>query len=455
MSNSSNDRVSTADTIDVLVLIVDFLKMLPRMWGLLLLCIIIGGGLSYAKAYVDYRPVYTAYADFKINIKKEQSISGDTTFYNNAAARQMAKTFPTILTSGLLGRTVAADMGVASTASVSAEVTPDTNLLRISVTDFDPVRAHDTLESVIRCYPSVSEPIIGKVEMTLLDESGVPDEPDNDKIFIKEALLGIAIGMAVGLGWSVLVFVTNRTIQYESDIKKKLGINCLGTVPKIVVKKRSRKVEQYFLMTDSNMKDILTEPLRMIKNKVEYHAHKHKHKTFLVTSATAGEGKSLFATNLSLSLASAGKKVVLIDCDLRHPTGRVIFNMEEGTGLGEYLQGDISLMDYLKSAQAENNHDFPNFLFLPGGEALDDGSYLLSSDKISDLIACVESKADYVILDSAPTGLLTDSAVLAKSADAAIMLIRKGFARIDFINDALGHLVESDIHVVGGVLNDV
>ena len=71
------------------------------------------------------------------------------------------------------------------------------------------------------------------------------------------------------------------------------------------------------------------------------------------------------------------------------------------------------------------------------------------------MIELVKARCDYVLLDSAPAGLLTDSVVLAKFADAAIIVVRKDVARIDVINDALGHLSESDISIVGGVLNDV
>ena len=129
--------------------------------------------------------------------------------------------------------------------------------------------------------------------------------------------------------------------------------------------------------------------------------------------------------------------------------------MEENVGLADYLKGDISLVEYLSIAKNENNHSFPNFLFLPGGKSVDDGSNLLSNPRMKDLIDCMQAKTDFVIIDSAPAGLLTDSAVLAKYAQAAILVIRKDCARIDFITDALGHLSESNIHIVGGVLNDV
>lgn len=455
MSTNNTERAENFDTLDQMAVIVDFLRVIPRMWVWILILVIGCGGAFYAKAYTDYVPVYTAEATFTINITREQVISGSNSYYDSAAAQHLALTFPRILTGDLLLRMVAEDLGEPVTGSIKATQTPNTNLLTLSVTDRDPQKAYDTLQSVIENYPVVSERIVGKVNMNILDETGVPANPDNKKVFASDAIKGAGIGLILGLMWTLLVFLVNRTVRCESDIKKKLSINCLGVVPKLNSKKRTRDMVQYYLLSDPKAKEVLQEPFRMIKNKVEYQAQKLGLKTILVTSATAGEGKSLFAANLSLSLVASGKKVVLIDCDLRHPTGRVVFNMSENVGLGEYLKEEISLLDYLAGAKEDNNHGFPNFLFLPGGAAVSDGSGLLSSNRMKELIMCMETKADYIILDSAPTGLLTDSAVLAKHADGAIMVVRKEVARIDFIMDALGHLSESDIQIIGGVLNDV
>ncbi len=455
MSSSQKGKDNNLDTIDQLAIAVDFLKTLPRFWIVLLVLAIIGSGFNYIRAYITYEPVYTASASFTVTLKREQSLYGSATYYDNAAAEHLAKSFPYILTSSLLHRTVAKDMGEPVTGSINVAVVPNTNLLTLSVTDRDPEKAYRTLNSVFKNYPSISEPIIGKVNMNILDESGVPTTPDNSLTFLRETLMGAGIGLLLGVGWALLVFITNRTVLSEADVKKKLGISCLGSVPKVSKKERSTEVSHYFLITDHKLRDQLQEPFRMIKNKVEYHVQKHHQKVLLITSATASEGKSLFSANLALSLASTGKTVALIDCDLRHPTVRYIFNMSPNVGLGEYLKGEMELADYINSSVAENTLPYKNFLFLPGGASLADGSHLLSQKRMKDLIELVKARCDYVLLDSAPAGLLTDSVVLAKFADAAIIVVRKDVARIDVINDALGHLSESDISIVGGVLNDV
>ena len=454
MSAKEKETVESVGLVDWMAIFFEFLRYLTKIWVWVLVLVVICsiGSCIYEK--VNYRAVYTASTTFTVNIKQEQSIYGSVTYYDNAAAAQMAQTFPYILTSSYLHRMVAADMGSPVRGVINAEVTPNTNMLTLSVTDTDPQSAYDTLESVIRNYPSVSEPIIGKVTMNVLDETGVPTVADNPINYIKSVIVGTEIGLAIGILWAILLYITNRTIRNKNDIRNKLGINYLGTIPKINIKRRSKNVPGYFLLTDSAMESVLSEPFRMIKNKVEYYCHKNQQEVILVTSATAGEGKSLFSANLALSLVTSGKRVVLIDCDLRHPTGRTVFDIEDGIGLSEYLKGEISMTEYLNVAKLENNHNFPNFLFLPGGKAVSDGSHLLSNARMQELIAFVRAKSEYVILDSAPVGLLSDSAELAKYAESAVMIIRKDFARSDFIADALNNMSESDIQIIGGVFND-
>lgn len=448
--------------IDITELVVDYFRIFRRMWAWILILTILGAAAFYVRVRIQYTPRYTASATFTINILREQQNLGETgasTYFDNATAEQMAKTFPYILTSGVLKRKVAKDMGVnAVTGSIEAKVAENTNLLTISVTDRDAGMAYATLQAVVENYPEISEVIVGKTNMEMLDETGIPPEPDNPKAFARNAEKGAVLGFLLGALWSGILVITRRTIRKEEDVHRWMHTRCLGTLPEIKKKRRSknnRSEQTRLVLTEPKIEEALQEPLRIIRNKIEYHAHEYNRKTFLVSSALAGEGKSTVAVNLALSLAQSGQKVVLIDCDLRHPSDRQILGLESGVGLGEVLERKAKLQDCLMWSKALGLDKSMQFMFLPGGESMDDGSELLGSERMKGIIRKMEEWADYVILDSAPAGLLTDAVVLAQYADGAIFVVRKDFARMDHIMDGMEHLAESRIQIVGGILNGV
>ena len=459
MGVQENEKSQEPELIDITEMLSDYFRIFRRMWAWVLILTLLGTGIFYIRARVQYQPRYTASATFTVNIQRDQQgvgESGTVAFYNNSAAEQMAKTFPYILTSGVLKRKVAKDMGTGSvTGNIQASVAENTNLLTISVTDRDAGRAYAILQSVIQNYPEISEVIVGKTNMEMLDETGIPPEPDNPKDFKKSALKGGLFGFLIAALWTALLVVTRRTVRKESDIHRWMHTRCLGTVPEIHEKRRSGTSQTRMVLTDPKVEEKLQESFRMIRNKVEYHAHEYHLKTFLITSALAGEGKSTIAVNLALSLAQAGKKVVLIDCDLRHPTDRKILNLDPGEGLGEVLEHKKKLAECIIKSKDMGLDPEMRLMVLPGGTSLRDGSELLGTEFMHRIIARMEEWADYVILDSAPAGLLTDAVVLAQYADAAVFVVRKDFARVDHIMDGMEHLAESQVQIIGGILNGV
>lgn len=170
-------KVKEEEMIDLTAFAADYLKMLKRTWKMVLVLGIIGALVSGLWVNMTYQPRYTASATFTINIYEEQEDGTYTnsSFFDNSAAEQMATTFPHILTSGVLQRKVAKELSVdAVPGRIKASVVENTNLLTLSVTDTDAERAYRTLRAVVNNYPSVSELIVGKVNMEMLDETGIP-----------------------------------------------------------------------------------------------------------------------------------------------------------------------------------------------------------------------------------------------------------------------------------------
>lgn len=459
MNTQSEEIRQTEDgLIDIVGLLMDYLRTLRRMWIWVLMLAVAGGTFAYVRDYMTWSPRYTASATFTITASQDGSdaTSGSYAFYDNSTAEQMANTFPYILTSGVLSRRAAETMGRdAVSGQIQASSEENTNLFTMSVTDVDAELAYETLQAVIECYPDVAEVIIGRTNMQLLDETGIPAHPDNPRNGKKALAKGAAVGAFLSLLWTGTVMLSRMTVKKKEDFQTRAHMKCLGEVPQIAMKKRSRANRNILNILNEKTDPRFEEALQLIRGKVEYSAWRHHSAIILVTSALAGEGKSTLAVNLALAFSKSGKRAALIDCDLRHPSDRKILGLEDGEGLYEVLTKEAKLTDVLMTGKDLNMDEEFKFCFLPGGKAAEDGSRLLGSERMQKIIEAVKGKVDYVILDSAPAGLLTDAGVLAQYADSAVFVIRRDFASTTHIMEGLEELSESHIHMIGGILNGV
>lgn len=459
MSTQNEENKQTEEgLIDIVGLLTDYFRTLRRMWIWVLILAVAGGAFSYIRSYMTWSPRYTASATFTITASQDgsDSTTGSYAFYDNSTAEQMANTFPYILTSGVLSRRAAETMGRETVSGqITASSEANTNLFTMSVTDSDAGLAYETLQAVIQCYPEVSEVIIGRTNMQLLDETGIPAYPDNPRDGKGALVKGAGAGALLGLLWAGAVTISRMTVKKKEDFQTRAHMKCIGEVPQVAMKKRSRESRNVLNILNEKTDPAFEEAMQLVRGKVEYSAWRHHSKTILVTSALAGEGKSTLAVNLALAFSKSGKRAALIDCDLRHPSDRKILGLEEGSGLYEVLTREARLGDVLLTGKDMEMDEEFKFCFLPGGKAAEDGSRLLGSERMQKVIETVQEKVDYVILDSAPAGLLTDAGVLAQYADSAIFVIKRDFASTTHIMEGLEELSESRVHLIGGILNGV
>jgi capsular exopolysaccharide synthesis family protein len=186
----------------------------------------------------------------------------------------------------------------------------------------------------------------------------------------------------------------------------------------------------------------------VLRARIEKDAVRNQVKVFLVTSAAPGEGKSTIAANVAMALAMGGAEVALVDCDLRSPSVREILGLEEeGQGLCDVLTKDISIDKVMIRDKVHKIN------VLPGGKSYHDGAELLDSEKMKETIEYLKEKNDYVILDTAPVRMLTDTAVLAESAEAALFVVKQDYVNCSAILEEIDQLAESRVYISGCILN--
>ena len=445
-----NNRENRAEPekIDLIRIVNDMSKGLKRYGVLFAAAAVILTAVLFVRAYRNYVPAYMASATFTIS-SDDSSIYSSSSYLNERTASQIVNTFPYILKSGLLQKMVAQDLGTESVPGViTTETLGTTNMITIVVTAKDSDDAYDILQSVITHYPEVAEPVIGEGEMNLLDITDIPENTAIPPSFKSSMIKGVFIAAALAAAFLLVYAFTRNTIYEEDDFKKLLNIDCICAIPQIVFKKRGKEFRKDISIYNKKISQTFLEAIRVLRARVEKDAKKNDLKVFLVTSAAPGEGKSTIAANIAMALAMGGSKVVLVDCDLRNPSVRERLNMpEEGMGLYEVLAKKASLEEVLKWDGFHKLH------VVPGGEPYNNASELLDSARMKNVIANLKEMADYVILDTAPVGMLTDTAVLAESADAALFVVKQDYANCSTILEGIGQLAESRIYISGCILN--
>lgn len=264
-----------------------------------------------------------------------------------------------------------------------------------------------------------------------------PVEPNVRNIRIYTVLLGLFLPF----GWIYLVDLLNDKISNRSDITRKVDIPILGDISHV-----SKQKDRVVLVKS---RDLLGEQFRIIRTNLTF--LKKDKQVMLVTSSKSNEGKSFVSLNLASVLATPGKKVALLEFDLRKPTISNTLNINNDKGLTNYLSGQTNELGDLYTISDE----LPSLHLYASGPIPANPADLLLSKKTSQLFNQLKQQYDYIIIDSAPVGIVSDAFILGAFSDVVIYIIRQRFTlkkQLDFINDVFQ---ARKLNNIGLIFNDV
>lgn len=287
-----------------------------------------------------------------------------------------------------------------------------------------------------------------------LDYALVPLEPIKPKKKII-TLIGLFLGGLIGVGFVIVRDIINDRIT-STDTFKELNLPILGTIPDFSIMDGLDSTDRQFIDNKSVSNQIITfldhispisEAYRRLRINVVYANPDKNYKVMMVTSATKGEGKSTVAANLAITFSEAEKSVLLIDLDLRRPTQHKIFGENREPGLTDTLFETVSLSNIVRSTVA------PNVDLLTVGKKTPEPATVLDSKRLKQLIDKLKDRYDHIILDTAPYGIISDSASLLRLVDGIIVVSRFNITtkrELSFTIDGLRHL---NADVLGFVFN--
>lgn len=257
---------------------------------------------------------------------------------------------------------------------------------------------------------------------------------------VKVYFAGLFLGFFLPFSIIFLLFVFNKKIK-EEDIAKLTGLPVIGSIPRSDEKTSTVALE----LPNSSM----AEAYRLMRSRLQFFIKDTKSPVMLVTSSMPGEGKTYTSINIASVYSLLGKKTVLVGFDLRKPAIFKDFNLENDKGISTFLIGQHNLDEVIQKTS------FDNLFVITAGPVPPNPSELTALSKTDDLIMLLKEKFDYIIIDSSPIGLISDTFHLAAKADSCLLVVRPGKTLKGMFERTLKELEHNEIHGVGLVLNDL
>lgn len=280
----------------------------------------------------------------------------------------------------------------------------------------------------------------------IIDKAFPPreDRPSSPNIFLNLAG-GFFGGIIFGLGLVFAVALLDDKVKSVFDIEASLGLPILGIIPKV---KKLDSVSKSHIVTTTSSSHV-KENFRSMLSYLKINDHSKNSNVFLLTSTVPSEGKSFISSNLGLSFAANGEKVLLIDGDLRLPNVAKSLQLENESGVLDYINGDSTIDPFIVKEV------YPNFDVLPSGGKSKNPTAVLNDSKFESMLLKLRDNYDKIIIDTPPLAAVSDALNIVPLVDAVIYIIKYDSVKKSLANSCIRRLWESKTPVLGAVLNNV
>jgi succinoglycan biosynthesis transport protein ExoP len=391
-------------------------------------------------------PVYQGTAKLLVVAKTEPG-GGTASAYEGALlSQQLVKSFAQILESRATAEAALHLDPQPFTArqlqaKIHAEPVIETLLINLNVDDTEPARAKRLTNSVARAFirtvPSLQSG--SALRVSLVEPALTPSEPVRPRTKLNVAL-GLVLGLMLGVGVAILREFLDRSVKTPEELEAAAGVPVVGTIPPFRAAKQPIPV-------DAEPRTPAAEAFRKLRTNFAFLGVDRESLCCVVTSPAAAEGKSTVAANLAIALAQAGKRVALVDADLRKPSLHRVFGLTQRVGTTTVLLDQADPLDALQ----QPGPGLP--AVLTSGQLPPNPSELLGSRRMQQLIEDLRGAFDVILVDCAPLLPVTDPMVVSRFADGILLIARAAVTTRDQAQTARNACAKAGATVFGSVLN--
>ena len=399
-----------------------------------------------------YDPKYTSYASVIVNNASGTS-NGSA---NLIQSIEIANIYAQVFVQPSMKQKAAEYLDMDSfDGEIEASVNAGTNIMELSVTATNPVTAYKELCAIIKVYPKLTKSLFSNGAVSVLKMPAISKSPSNEMTpssLFKSAIIAFVGCVAVIVALSIL----KNTVKDEKTFNAKIDAKLLGVIPHekkhFTFREILKRQKKGLLLSESAFISLrFSESFNKICAKMEYMSRTKGMKIFCITGVGENEGKSTVAANIAVALANRGKKVALVDMDVKKPALYKLFGVkyEHESELGNMLSGKVPR----RSFKFRQYRKLPLLLLLNTRPHKDYQAWFRSG-AIRDTLDFLREKEDFVIIDTLPAAIDSTVSGIVKLCDATIHVVRTDTVAVPVINDTLLTLQNAGANVCGCILND-
>ena len=490
----------------------EYVAALRRRWtyvaGALVVAVLVAAVYSYTRT-----PMYEAFARLAYQKQADLSslLTGSQSLVSSVDVQRELETYSSLMTTAEMAERARRELDLSEVADLGATIialpVKDTSVMQIRAVSDDPQVAQrvanayaagfyawrkqvaidqirDAQKAVVQKlsqYKTETEKqdpgyfsLLSRLEdlrvletvaqgnFTIVSEAELPTEPFEPK-HARDIVLGLLVGLLVGVFLVAIAEQLDIRVHTQEDIGTGTGLPILGRLPR-VSRELSRTTALAVLKEPEGAS---AEAFRMLRGNLEFVNVDGEVSTFLFTSPTQGEGKTTAVCNLAVTLARTGKRVIVVDCDLRRPRVHAYFNLANREGVSTVVAGRSNLAEVLQPVavpmhdeRSEGRSAGPDggarsIHVLTSGPLPPNPGEIAASRKLASLLAELERNCDVLLVDAPPFLAVGDSAALARSVGGVILVTRLGTATKAMLHEAVEYLATLPCRTLGVVVTNL